>query len=516
MLISAIIITGCFIGSIILMITNKLNRAIAVIAGGIITYFVLTFIEKQDFLIFIDFIFGTSADGYVNLRALILILGMLFIIQICHSAGVFQFIGFKLIQFSKGKPIFLLLILCLLTFIISAILNNILAVIILIPLTIVASRILAIDPSPYIISEAIMVNVGGMFFSISSIPNILITTSANITFIDFFINVGLFSIVIFIMTMLFFQIFYRNKLMIPKGKYTEVLQDFNVWNYVPDKKIFYKSISVLIIVVVCFAAIPPSILSPDIIAMTGGISLIIICKLKGKEIIAKIDLELILYLLGIFIITGAMEFVGVLNLVGEGLSGITGGSTFITLITILWVSAFLSSSIDNIPITKALIPVVNTMTTDLTSLQIKSSYYSLAYGANLGDNLTPLGDNVLVMNIAEQNDSPITFTQFFRLGFIATTLQLIAITIFYLFLSNSYAGILVISFIFLILFLGIFIRYLRQNVKKEEELIFLKALNKIKRQDYRINKKQVVYKIINTIKKILQKFMGIGRKKNGL
>ncbi len=511
MLISAIIITACFIGVVILIITNKLNRAFAALAGAIITYFTLTFIEKQDFFSFIGYLFGTSTDNYVNLRSLVLIMGMLFIVQVCHSGGVFQFIGFKLIQISRGKPFYLLLVMCGLALLISAVLNNILAVIVLIPLTIVASLMLGINPTPYIIAEAIMVNVGGILFSISSIPNILITTAAGITFVDFFLNVGLLSFLLFAITLAYFHLYYRNKLMIPKERMAEVLRDFNVWNYVPNRALFYKASIVLIAVLVCFAAIPSNIISPDMIAITGAVSLVIISKLNGREVIQKIDLELILYLLGIFVITGAMDTLGVINLVGNGLIAITGSNSFGVVIIILWTSAFLSSSIDNVPITKVLIPMVNDMTTGFTHSQINGAYYSLTFGANLGDNLTPLGDNILVMNLAEQNDRPLSFSEFFRLGFTATIIQLCTITIYFVFLNDTILGLSILSLIGLGFFLLIFIRYLKQNVKKEEELILFQTIDKIKRQKLTKNKKLVIFRTIYTIRSIMKKLLGIKR-----
>ena len=99
MIISSIIVISCFIGIIILILTEKLNRAIASISGAIITYFVLIFLEKMNFSIIVDLMFGTFDEGFVNLHSLILILGMMIIVVISHEAGTFQFIAITLIKF---------------------------------------------------------------------------------------------------------------------------------------------------------------------------------------------------------------------------------------------------------------------------------------------------------------------------------------------------------------------------------------------------------------------------------
>ncbi|TFG28004.1 MAG: hypothetical protein EU532_06240 [Promethearchaeota archaeon] len=476
MIISSIIVASCFVGVIILIVTEKLNRAIAALTGATITYFVLIYIEGFEFPVIVDLLFGTERDGYVNLHSLVLIIGMMFIVAISNEAGLFQFLAIKLIKLSKGKPIRLMLILCLLCVFISAILNNILAVIILIPLTITVSRILNIDPTPYILTEAVIVNLGGSIFLISSIPNILIATYAGITFIDFFLNVGLISLIILIFTLVFFVFLYKKDLVIPKEG-VSVLEEFNVWNLVQNKTLMLECIGALSLLMILFITIPSSIISPDMIALTIALSLIIISRLEPKELISKIDYELILYLLGIFIIAGALETLGLLEIIGTGLSSIGGGDLLIQMILILWFSALLSSTIDNIPITKVLIPVIGTMSNNVTPTNRNQLYYSLAIGANWGDNLTPLGDNILVINLAEQNKRPISFKLFFKLGFFTTIYQLAIVSLIFILFFNFYLG---VSIILPILFLIIIFFVIKKSAGKKVGSKIDKVINKFR------------------------------------
>jgi len=453
MIISIFIILSCFIGVIVLIITNKLNRAISSLLGALITYFVLIFIEGKDFSIIVELLFGTPpppGEGYVNLHSLIMIIGTMIIVQIAHEAGSFQFIAGKLIKLSKGKPVYLMIIFCTVTVFISAILNNILTVIIIIPLTITVSRILNINPGPYILTQAVLVNIGGTVFSISSIPNILITTFAEIEFLEFFINVGLVSFVVFIFTLLFFILIYKKDLTIPEeGK--KALEEFDVWNVVQNKKLLYQSLFSLLILLILLLLIPSSFIYPDIIALTIAIILIIITRLEPKEIINKIDFELIFYLIGIFIIVGGLEVTGATEFLGIFILNIGGTNLFFQLLLILWFSGYLSSCIDNIPITKVLIPVVDSMTEAASLFNRKQIFYSLAFGANWGDNLTPLGDNILVVNIAEQNKRPISFKSFFKLGFITTNYQFLIISIYYCLIFYIQIGIIILGIVGFIL-----------------------------------------------------------------
>ena len=401
----------------------------------------------MDFKVILELLFGTEAEGFVNLHSLILIIAMMFIVEISNQAGLFQFFALNLIKLSKGKPLYLMSIFCFITILISAVLNNILTVIILIPLTITVSRILNVNPSPYILTQAILVNIGGTFFTISSIPNILITNYAEIHFIDFFLNVGTISLIVFVFTLLLFIFVFKKALEIPQEG-IKVLREFEVWNFVPNKTLLIKSLASLIILFFMFIIIPTSVLGTDIIALIIALLLILISRIDVKEIFSKIDFELIFYLLGIFVIAGGLEILGVVQFLGQIMINISGGGLFSQLLIILWLSAFLSSAIDNIPITKVLIPVVGTINASYLSNIGDRFYYGLAIGANWGDNLTPLGDNILVVQLAEANKRPISFKQFFKIGFLTTIYQLIIITIYYTLLFNFFIGILIVLVIF--------------------------------------------------------------------
>ena len=428
-----------------------MNRAIAAIAGGFIVYLVLIYLEGFNFSILVELLFGSPENEYSNLHALMLIIAMMIIVLISNEAGLFQFIAVKLIIYSKGKPIRLLIIICILTVLISAILNNILTVIILIPITITTSRILNTNPTPYVLTQAVLVNIGGTIFSISSIPNILITTYAKISFLEFFLNVGLISIAIFFFTLIFFVLLYKKELFIPKGG-AEVLKEFNVWNFVQNKTLLIECMIAFIVLFIMFILIPPTLLSPDIFAWGIAILLLLISKLNPREIITKIDFELIFYLLGIFIITGALEILGFAATLGMAFANLAGDDILIQIILILWISALLSSSIDNIPITKVLIPVIAEIPDNSNNPNKNLKYYSLAIGANWGDNLTPLGDNILVVSVAQQNKRPISIKQFFKLGFFTTVYQLAIVSIIFILIFRFFLGIIIILFVSIILF----------------------------------------------------------------
>lgn len=440
--------------------TEKVNRAVLAISGALITYFVLTFLEQRDFSLIVDLLFGTQDEGYVNLHSLLLIVGIMFIVHISDEIGTFQFLAVIAIKMSKGKPIPLMIILCIVSAVFSSILNNILTVMILIPLTITISRVLNVSPTPYILTQAIMVNIGGTFFPISSIPNILITQEVGISFLDYFLDIGIFSVVIFTFTIFLFVSLYKDELSIPKDKAINILlYDFDIWNVVQSRRLLLASLAALVILMISFFVIPEEYLSPDAIALSIAMTLTFFSRLDAREIIKKFDFELIFYLLGIFVIVGGLEVVGVLSFIESLLKNIGAGDDFIQLILILWIAALTSALIDNVPITKAFIPIVSGISSNNPSLA-KGYFYSLAIGANWGDNLTPLGDNILVLNIARENNRPINILTFWKLGFVATIYQLLFATLYFILIFHLILGLTLIGITGILMILIFILRQL--------------------------------------------------------
>lgn len=428
--ISTVIIVLSFISLVVILMLEKIHRVIISIISALVCFFVIVYIEKLGFQTIVEYMFGTPEDNFVNLHSLLLIFGMSIIVQICNKAGVFKFISFRLVLTVIDRIELLLLILCVITVILSALLNNILTVMIMIPLIITISRILNIDPEPYIVTQAVLVNIGGTVFAISSIPNILITGFAEITFNQYFINVGLFSILVFMVTVGFFYVLYYGKLSVEKEN-IKILKEFNPWNFVQNRSLLIKSSLVLLLVIFSFIIIPASIVSPDIIAMVGAMFLVLISKLDIDKIVEQFEMDIFIYLLGVFVVAGALEETGILNIVGNFLAKISGGNYFVAVLLILWISAFLSSTVDNIPITQVLIPSIGVIVGTFVNIDPNLGYYSLAFGANWGDNLTPMGDNILVMNLAEKNKRPIRMREFWRVGFLTTLYQLVLATVYF-------------------------------------------------------------------------------------
>jgi len=425
-MISTIIAPTMLVLIIILITVGKVNRLMAAFIGAIIVSFFLLYIDNIDITIVVGFILG---EGNSNLHTVLFIFGMMMIITVCKKAGVFDFIAFKLVQLSKGNSRLILILLCSFTYVFSSVSMNILCIFIIIPLTITICKILKINPLPYILSEGMVVNTGGLLLVISSIPNILISRSINWTFIDYFQDVGFFSLYLFFIGIIFLLRHNEDKLETPEMSYIERLLEYDPWMFVESKSKFYKSSVMLIITIISVIIIPTfSQISIDILSLTGGIITILLVLNKEFESVWKdLDLELIFYLFCILYVSEAIQFTGILNFVAYGINYITAGNTVSTTLVLLWMSGLLSSVIHNAPITKIFIPIVNDIS---TSANQRSLFSAVSIGATLGENLSTMGDNLVLILMVRSYGYELNFSTFMKLGITITLIDLISSSVY--------------------------------------------------------------------------------------
>ncbi|OLS12660.1 MAG: Na+/H+ antiporter NhaD type [Promethearchaeota archaeon CR_4] len=461
---SQLVILITFVSLLLIVGSGKVDKTVVALAASVISYIVLVFYEHVQPYALVEDLFGTS-PGYDNLHALILVFSMLAIVEIGKDGGVFQFLAFKLVQMTKGRPRLIMVVFSCITVFITAVLSDMLAIIILLPLTITVCRILGVDPRPYLVVQIVIVKVGAVMLLISSVSNIVISGFAGISFVEFFISIGTVALILLVVTIGVFLMFNRNRLSNPT-RGMDILLEFNPWTFVPDRKLMLKSAGTIIGVIVGFAVIPTNVLSPDIIAFFGAVILFIIAKLNVQEIFKKIDFKLLCYLMGIFVITGAMERVGIIQFLANSIATLNLTEGFPTFVFLLWIAGYLSGPVDNIAIMRVLIPIANQLTTNFSMINKHLAFNGIIFGINLGDNLTPLGDSMLGIQIAEQNKFPISIRRFFLIGFVSTNLQFLTITIIYALFSIDYA---LLGVVLLAILAGIFVlifKLLKRNAMK--------------------------------------------------
>jgi Na+/H+ antiporter NhaD/arsenite permease-like protein len=451
-MISAIIITIVLLIIIFSILTKKLSQFVIGLGGTCIVIISLIYLDNVSFAQVVILLVGEN--NFANLHTILFIFGMMIIITIAEKAGVFTYLAFKLVKKFGYNSNKLLYVLCTITFIFSALLSNLLCIFLLVPLTITICRIVRINPIPYIIAEAVIVNLGGLLFIISSVPTLLISKSIGWSFLEYFLDIGFFSIFMFFITLLLLNTYKKFKIEPSSENLMNILENYDAWIFVKDKRTFYTTSFILI------ATLGSIIIFPiffnvyiEIFALIGGFLTIITTKNgRSKETLKNINISSVFYLTFILFISEALVFTGVLNFIIDGLKVISFGNSFLLTIYILWISSIMSSALNNAPVTNIWIPLVKQLSTPST---MKDLFSAVSIGAVLGENLGPMGDNLTLITNTRQYGYQLTYVQFVKIGFIATFIQLICATIFIIIKTNiifMFIGVIILILLVIVLY----------------------------------------------------------------
>ncbi len=360
----------------------------------------------------------------VDFNTIGLLLGMMIIVAILSETGIFQYVGIKASKMCKGNLWKLMVILCTFTAITSMFIDNVTTVLLMVPVTISVFRTFKVSPVPFILAMVLSSNVGGAATLIGDPPNIMIGSAANIDFNSFILHMGPTIAVSFVASLALLRFFFRRDLR-SQVHNLEQLMNEDERLLLKDKTLFKKSMIVLLGVVVLFIVHGSINLEPSVIALGGAAVLLLITRAQPEKVLNEVDWATLFFFIGLFIIIGVAEEAGLIQLLSSAAIGITGGEPWSTFLMIIWLSAFASAFVDNIPFTATMIPLIHTLNANPTiatyfgQLSISPLWWALSLGANLGGNGTLIGSSagIIAAGLSERHSYPITFNRFIKIGF---------------------------------------------------------------------------------------------------
>lgn len=416
MYINQIIAISIFLLVMIAIISEKVNRAVAAVAGALLML-IFNIVSFENGLKHIDF------------NTIGVLIGMMIFVSVVKNSGLFEYIAIFSAKKSKGDPWKIMLCFMVLTAILSAILDNVTTVLLIGPMTIVITQILKINPTPFLITQILASNIGGTSTLIGDPPNIMIGSAANLSFMDFVVNLGPIVIIILFATIICFKFVFKKHLVV-EAIYKEEILSLDENKAIKDKSLLIKSIIMMIFILLGFALHNIIHIESSVVALTGATIMIFIGKQDVDEIISSIEWSTIAFFGGLFIVVGGLVEVGIINFIAEYLINVTKGHLIITMLVILWLSAIISSFLDNIPFVATLIPLILTMQSQ--GVDVTPIWWATSLGACLGGNGTLIGAsaNIVLSNIGQKNGYPITFKEYFKIGFPLMILSIIISTIY--------------------------------------------------------------------------------------
>ena len=427
-----------FLAAYALIVSEKMDKTIPSMLGAAAMVF-FGVAEFPDLLAKID------------LNVLGLLIGMMVIVNILSTTGAFEWVAVKIARQTRGNGVLVMVEFMIATAVISAFMDNVTTIILMAPVTILITQLLALPTVPLLILEAIFSNIGGTATLIGDPPNILIGASCNLSFNAFLLNLAPVVLIIGVVSLLFVVFMQRRNLKTSREAIEQVAMTE------PGRAILHpvrlkRALIVFGFVLLGFFVSRLIGVEPGLIAIAGAFVMALACGVEVPHMLEKVEWSTILFFCGLFMMVGALEEKHVFTFLGQWMVGLTKGDFALTMMIILWGSALLSAIIDNIPLVIAMIPLIKSIipvfakqmgiegAEDLILTRISEPlFWSLALGACLGGNGTLIGAsaNVVISQIARKNNYPLTFKRFTAYGFPMMVLSL-AISSIYLYFRYLY------------------------------------------------------------------------------
>ena len=417
LLISATILVVAYI----FIATEKIPKMTVALVGASITLLLGLLSQAQKH----DGVFDPHYFiNYVDFNVIFLLVSMMIIVSIATRSGMFNWVANEMLKKTKGHPKTILCCLALFTAVASAFLDNVTTVILIMPVTFAIAKELDINPVPLLITEILASNIGGTATLIGDPPNIIIGSAAGFSFMDFINELTLIVAIILLVVIALMVLWFRKSLVATEENMAKVANLDNS-NTITDKALMFRSLFVLLLVILGFVTHDITHIQTCVCAMTGA-SILLLFE-KPHEILHEVEWNTIFFFIGLFIIIGGFEAAGGIELMAKWLLDITQGSQAIASMVILWGSGIISGIIDNIPYTATMAPMIYEIQLVQGVEYAHPLWWCLSLGACLGGNATIIGAaaNVIVSETAISHGCPIPFMKYLKYGLLITFVSLV-------------------------------------------------------------------------------------------
>ena len=425
----------------VLIIFETVHRTLAAAVGGVVAMLALNYYDTGDTLTLAE------VTTMIDWETIGLLLGMMVMVGILSNTGVFEYFAVLSYKKSGGSIWTLVVILCSVTAVLSAFLDNVTTMLLLTPVTIQLAKVLDIKPIPLLISEVLFSNIGGAATMIGDPPNIMIGSGLSpakiasaedgkyaymsdygVTFNDFIIEMGPGILMCIVPSFMLLKWYYADEF---SGSRIRDVAELEAKYGIKDPKMLKVAGFILVLVILNFFLHPITHIAVSWIALVGAVIMLLATdRHELEEPLHHVEWTTLLFFAGLFVLVHSLQYMGVIAFIGEYVERAiaffgsdTGDGQTVRLaaaiLIVLWVSAGASAFIDNIPYTATMIPIVLQIADNLGDYLLGPLIWALAFGACLGGNGTLIGAsaNVVTAGMSEEAGYPISFNEFFKAGF---------------------------------------------------------------------------------------------------
>jgi Na+/H+ antiporter NhaD/arsenite permease-like protein len=410
-----------------LIITFELaNKAVAALLGVMILV-ILRVVDEH------------HAVGFIDFETILLLLGMMIIVAVLRRSGVFSLLTVKIAEITRGNPLKILVLFSVVTAVLSAFLDNVTTVLIIIPIVVELTVGLGLDPKLFVISQAVISNIGGTATLIGDPPNIIIGSRVGLTFNEFAVSLAIPVSVSFCVALVLLWVLNRGSFAaidrnLAKLFSVDLLLEkirFEFLRTPLNPRLLKKAGICLGLAIALFTTQTITGLSPGVAAVFAAMILLTISRVKVEKVLEEVEWSTLLFFAGLFILVGVLEEQGAIEWIATNIFLSLGDNPYLMVLTVLWVSGIASGFLDNIPFTITMVPVVQMMLVE-SPIPHNILWWALALGACFGGNLTIIGAsaNIVAVGSAKQAGVDVSFLDFMKSSALVTVVTLMISSIY--------------------------------------------------------------------------------------
>jgi len=404
---TAALVSGViFVVILALIFTERMDRLVAATAGAALMVFsglVLGFYDQEHALEAVDY------------NTIALLFGMMVLVALLEPTGFFQYLAVLAARFSGGKPLRLLVILGTVTTVLSMFLDNVTTVVLIAPVTILICEILGISSAPFLMAEALLSDTGGAATLVGDPPNVLIASAAGFSFDDFLVYSFPIVLVAWLAVLVLLRFLFRAELSVRPSN-IEALRQLIPSEALDDPKTARRVLIVLVGTLFLFFFQGTLGIEPSLIAMFGASAALVWVRPPVKEMFERIEWSVLFFFIALFVMVGGLEAAGILHGMADFIFHARGIPPVLFGLLMLWGVAIISTFVDNVPITIALLPVIADL--GQMGMEVDALWWALVFGAGFGGNGSIIGStaNIVVVSLSERTRNPITAGLWMRRG----------------------------------------------------------------------------------------------------
>jgi len=412
-----------FLLTVLLIVTRMVHYTTAAMIGAVLASIAL--ITRG--------VPGQEILTMVRLEPILVITAMTVVAEVIRGAGVFQFLAVHFIRLTRGDPKKLFVLFCLLTAGLSTVLMSTVVILIIGYLTILTCQALKLKPHAFLLGEMLAVGVGGAFTLIGTSSNVIVANYAGFDFAYYILQFAGLAIIVLIVTLVAVFLIIRSQLVTVDKEVFELVMDFDPWMMVPNRRLFWVYAGLFGILIVAFAIFP----QVYVVALAGMMVFMIVSHADPRTSLRDVEWTIIFYIGGLFILSGALEYVGILRVISEGILQASGGQLIPASLMMLWVTWLGAFVIGGSPMTTTFAPLAVEMAIVMGwTIGIRDPlFWGIGFGASLGGTASPFGTvPMLIVSMTNFKNSKMSIRAFLIIGILVNIISIVLCSLYILLL----------------------------------------------------------------------------------